>query len=63
MLTVKQKAKIKEQINVSVLVQQDLERRNEELEELYLLERCFPEAEKLKRETRMLSQVRLISLF
>lgn len=34
----------------------DLERRNEELEELYLLERCFPEAEKLKRETRMLSQ-------
>ncbi|XP_072876662.1 dynein axonemal intermediate chain 7 isoform X5 [Chlorocebus sabaeus] len=35
----------------------DLERRNEELEELYLLERCFPEAEKLKRETRMLSQL------
>ncbi|XP_070126190.1 dynein axonemal intermediate chain 7 isoform X4 [Equus przewalskii] len=34
----------------------DLERRNEELEELYLLERCFPEAEKLKRETRLLSQ-------
>ncbi|XP_025256994.1 protein CASC1 isoform X8 [Theropithecus gelada] len=34
----------------------DLERRNEELEELYLLERCFPEAEKLKQETRMLSQ-------
>lgn len=63
MLIVKQKAKIKEQINVSVLVQQDLERRNEELEELYLLERCFPEAEKLKQETRMLSQVRLVSLF
>ncbi|PNJ07297.1 CASC1 isoform 1, partial [Pongo abelii] len=34
----------------------DLERRNEELEELYLLERCFPEAEKLKQETRLLSQ-------
>ncbi|XP_050602626.1 dynein axonemal intermediate chain 7 isoform X6 [Macaca thibetana thibetana] len=34
----------------------DLERKNEELEELYLLERCFPEAEKLKQETRMLSQ-------
>ncbi|XP_073733937.1 dynein axonemal intermediate chain 7 isoform X4 [Callorhinus ursinus] len=34
----------------------DLERRNEELEELYLLEGCFPEAEKLKRDTRLLSQ-------
>uniref|UniRef100_A0A2K5IKA8 Dynein axonemal intermediate chain 7 n=1 Tax=Colobus angolensis palliatus TaxID=336983 RepID=A0A2K5IKA8_COLAP len=34
----------------------DLERRNEELEELYLLERCFPEAEKLKQETRLLSR-------
>ncbi|XP_040344572.1 dynein axonemal intermediate chain 7 isoform X5 [Herpailurus yagouaroundi] len=34
----------------------DLERRNEELEELYLLEECFPEAEKLKRDTRLLSQ-------
>ncbi|XP_032500132.1 protein CASC1 isoform X5 [Phocoena sinus] len=34
----------------------DLERRNEELEELYLLEACFPEAEKLKRDSRMLSQ-------
>ncbi|KAK2503828.1 hypothetical protein MC885_012548 [Smutsia gigantea] len=34
----------------------DLERRNEELEELYFLEGCFPEAEKLKRETRLLSQ-------
>eukprot|EP00074_Homo_sapiens_P028791 NP_001338993.1 protein CASC1 isoform i [Homo sapiens] len=34
----------------------DLERRNEELEELYLLERCFPEAEKLKQETKLLSQ-------
>uniref|UniRef100_A0A2K6LIP3 Dynein axonemal intermediate chain 7 n=1 Tax=Rhinopithecus bieti TaxID=61621 RepID=A0A2K6LIP3_RHIBE len=29
---------------------------NEELEELYLLERCFPEAEKLKQETRLLSR-------
>lgn len=53
------KTEIKEQINVSIPMQQDLERRNEELEELYLLERCFPEAEKLKRETRLLSQVRL----
>ncbi|XP_032500131.1 protein CASC1 isoform X4 [Phocoena sinus] len=35
----------------------DLERRNEELEELYLLEACFPEAEKLKRDSRMLSQL------
>ncbi|XP_069441635.1 dynein axonemal intermediate chain 7 isoform X6 [Ovis canadensis] len=34
----------------------DLERRNEELEELYLLEACFPEAEKLKRDNRFLSQ-------
>ncbi|XP_037592438.1 dynein intermediate chain CFAP94, axonemal isoform X3 [Cebus imitator] len=34
----------------------DLERRNEELEELRLLEGCFPEAEKLKQETRLLSQ-------
>uniref|UniRef100_A0ABI7XUT9 Dynein axonemal intermediate chain 7 n=1 Tax=Felis catus TaxID=9685 RepID=A0ABI7XUT9_FELCA len=34
----------------------DLERRNEELEELYLLEECFPEAEKLKRDARLLSQ-------
>ncbi|XP_059968029.1 dynein axonemal intermediate chain 7 isoform X2 [Mesoplodon densirostris] len=33
-----------------------LERRNEELEELYLLEACFPEAEKLKRDSRLLSQ-------
>ncbi|XP_060022704.1 dynein axonemal intermediate chain 7 [Lagenorhynchus albirostris] len=34
----------------------DLERRNGELEELYLLEACFPEAEKLKRDSRLLSQ-------
>ncbi|XP_067552039.1 dynein axonemal intermediate chain 7 isoform X5 [Pseudorca crassidens] len=34
----------------------DLERRNGELEELYLLEACFPEAEKLKRGSRLLSQ-------
>lgn len=34
----------------------DLERRNEELEELYLLEGCFPKAEKLKRDDRLLSQ-------
>ncbi|XP_045410151.1 dynein axonemal intermediate chain 7 isoform X6 [Lemur catta] len=38
------------------LEKKDLERRNEELEELYLLEGCFPEAEKLKRDTRLLSQ-------
>ncbi|XP_007947966.1 dynein axonemal intermediate chain 7 [Orycteropus afer afer] len=34
----------------------DLGRRKEELEELYLLEVCYPEAEKLKRENRLLSQ-------
>ncbi|KAF6338995.1 hypothetical protein mRhiFer1_002120 [Rhinolophus ferrumequinum] len=33
-----------------------LERRNEELEELYLLEGCFPEAEKLKQHIRLVSQ-------
>ncbi|XP_053410335.1 dynein axonemal intermediate chain 7 [Nycticebus coucang] len=38
------------------LEEKDLQRRNEELEELYLLEGCFPEAEKLKRETRLLAQ-------
>uniref|UniRef100_A0A8I3NFA0 Dynein axonemal intermediate chain 7 n=2 Tax=Canis lupus familiaris TaxID=9615 RepID=A0A8I3NFA0_CANLF len=38
------------------LESKDLERRNEELEELSLLERCFPEAEKLKQDTRLLSQ-------
>jgi cancer susceptibility candidate protein 1 len=42
-------------------VRQHLERRNQELEELYLLEGCFSEAEKLKRDTRSLSQVRLTS--
>lgn len=56
----KHKAKIEELANVSIPMQQDLERRNEELEELSLLERCFPEAEKLKQDTRLLSQVRLI---
>ncbi|KAB1254190.1 Protein CASC1 [Camelus dromedarius] len=40
-----------------IRMQQALERSNEELEELYLLERCFPEAEKLKREKRLLSQL------
>ncbi|XP_049738586.1 dynein axonemal intermediate chain 7 isoform X1 [Elephas maximus indicus] len=34
----------------------DLERRKEELEELNLLEGCYPEAEKLKRENRLLSR-------
>ncbi|XP_016052873.1 PREDICTED: protein CASC1 [Miniopterus natalensis] len=34
----------------------DLERKTEELEELDLLEGCFIEAEKLKREKRLLSQ-------
>ncbi|XP_006140360.1 protein CASC1 isoform X1 [Tupaia chinensis] len=38
------------------LEEKDLERRKEELEEIFLLERCFSEAEKLKRETRLLSQ-------
>lgn len=60
MLLVKHKAKIKEPANVSLPMQQDLERRKEELEELYFLEACFSEAEKLKQDTRLLSQVRLI---
>ncbi|XP_054446876.1 dynein axonemal intermediate chain 7 isoform X1 [Pteronotus mesoamericanus] len=34
----------------------DLDRKNEELQELYLLEGCFSEAEKLKRDNRLLSQ-------
>ncbi|XP_036155115.1 protein CASC1 isoform X1 [Myotis myotis] len=34
----------------------DLGRKNEELEELYLLEKCFSEAEKMKREHRLYSQ-------
>ncbi|KAL1775914.1 CASC1 isoform X2 [Sigmodon hispidus] len=38
------------------LEKKDLGRRHEEFEELSLLEGCFPEAEKLKRETRALSQ-------
>uniref|UniRef100_A0A8C0ZSJ6 Dynein axonemal intermediate chain 7 n=1 Tax=Castor canadensis TaxID=51338 RepID=A0A8C0ZSJ6_CASCN len=38
------------------LEEKHLERRNQELEELYLLEGCFSEAEKLKRDTRSLSQ-------
>ncbi|XP_062050930.1 dynein axonemal intermediate chain 7 isoform X2 [Lepus europaeus] len=38
------------------LEEKDRQRRREELEELYLLEACFPEAEKLKRETRLLSR-------
>ncbi|XP_042130247.1 dynein axonemal intermediate chain 7 isoform X5 [Peromyscus maniculatus bairdii] len=38
------------------LEKKDLERRSEELEELSLLECCFPEAERLKRETRALAQ-------
>ncbi|KAL6075115.1 hypothetical protein STEG23_022554, partial [Scotinomys teguina] len=38
------------------LEKKDLGRRSEELEELSLLEDCFPEAEKLKRETRALAQ-------
>ncbi|XP_058512037.1 dynein axonemal intermediate chain 7 isoform X2 [Ochotona princeps] len=38
------------------LEEKDLQRRTEELEELSLLEECFPEAERLKRETRLLSR-------
>ncbi|XP_010613466.1 protein CASC1 isoform X5 [Fukomys damarensis] len=38
------------------LEKKDLERRPEELEELYSLEECFPEAEKLKQDSRSLSQ-------
>ena len=63
MLLTKYKAEIKKKINVSMPMKQDLERRNEELEELYLLEACFPEAEKLKSDNRFLSQVRLILFF
>ncbi|XP_040599528.1 dynein intermediate chain CFAP94, axonemal isoform X2 [Mesocricetus auratus] len=46
----------KEKEKWRLLEKKDLERRNEELEELNLLEGCFPEAEKLKRETRALAQ-------
>ncbi|XP_062931838.1 dynein axonemal intermediate chain 7 [Cynocephalus volans] len=38
------------------LEEKDLGRRNEELDELNLLEGCFPEAERLKQDTRLLSQ-------
>ncbi|XP_008581863.1 PREDICTED: protein CASC1 isoform X1 [Galeopterus variegatus] len=38
------------------LEEKDLGRRNEELDELNLLEGCFPEAERLKHDTRLLSQ-------
>ncbi|XP_040843356.1 dynein intermediate chain CFAP94, axonemal isoform X2 [Ochotona curzoniae] len=38
------------------LEEKDLQRRTEELEELSLLEECFPEAERLKREMRLLSR-------
>ncbi|XP_052031208.1 dynein axonemal intermediate chain 7 isoform X1 [Apodemus sylvaticus] len=40
----------------NLLEKKDLERRSEEFEELALLEGCFPEAEKLKREMRALAQ-------
>ncbi|EDM01443.1 cancer susceptibility candidate 1 (predicted) [Rattus norvegicus] len=40
----------------NLLEKKDLERRSEELEELALLECCFPEAEKQKREMRVLAQ-------
>ncbi|XP_072509567.1 dynein axonemal intermediate chain 7 isoform X2 [Notamacropus eugenii] len=39
-----------------VLVEKDLQRRTDELEELYLLEKCFFEAEKWKKEVRVLSK-------
>ncbi|CAO2607161.1 Dynein axonemal intermediate chain 7, partial [Lemmus lemmus] len=38
------------------LEEKDLDRRNEEYEELAFLEDCFPEAERLKREIRALAQ-------
>ncbi|XP_012880523.1 PREDICTED: protein CASC1 [Dipodomys ordii] len=38
------------------LEEKDLERRNQELQELNLLEECFLEAEKLKQEVRSLSR-------
>ncbi|XP_072509568.1 dynein axonemal intermediate chain 7 isoform X3 [Notamacropus eugenii] len=40
-----------------VLVEKDLQRRTDELEELYLLEKCFFEAEKWKKEVRVLSKL------
>ncbi|XP_031239718.1 protein CASC1 isoform X3 [Mastomys coucha] len=40
----------------NLLEKKDLERRSEEFEELALLETCFPEAEKQKREMRVLAQ-------
>uniref|UniRef100_A0A8C5ZUI8 Dynein axonemal intermediate chain 7 n=1 Tax=Marmota marmota marmota TaxID=9994 RepID=A0A8C5ZUI8_MARMA len=55
MLLLKHKAEIKEHIIVSIPMQQDLQRRTEELAELNLLEGCFLEAEKLKRDTRSLA--------
>ncbi|XP_068962368.1 dynein axonemal intermediate chain 7-like [Petaurus breviceps papuanus] len=39
-----------------VLVEKDLQRRTDELEELYILEKCFSEAEKWKKEVRVLSK-------
>lgn len=39
-------------------MQQDLGRKNDELEELKVLENCFTEAERMKREHRLYSQVR-----
>lgn len=44
-------------------MQQDLGRKNEELGELYTLENCFSEAEKMKREHRLQSQVKLTIIF
>ncbi|XP_023421076.2 dynein axonemal intermediate chain 7 isoform X2 [Cavia porcellus] len=38
------------------LEKKDLQRRPEELQELYSLEECFPEAERLKQDIRSLSQ-------
>ncbi|XP_020820727.1 dynein axonemal intermediate chain 7 isoform X3 [Phascolarctos cinereus] len=38
------------------LVEKDLQRRTDELEELYLLEKCFPDAEKWRKEVRVLSK-------
>ncbi|GAB1291427.1 Dynein axonemal intermediate chain 7 [Apodemus speciosus] len=42
----------------NLLEKKDLERRSEEFEELALLEGCFPEAEKQKREMRALAQMK-----
>ncbi|XP_074050332.1 dynein axonemal intermediate chain 7 isoform X2 [Macrotis lagotis] len=45
-----------EKLKWEALIEKDQQRRTEELEELYLLESCFAEAEKWKKELRVLSK-------